>query len=78
MPTSALGARPSADAPPHAGGPPPVDVIAGLFAMQDQVDDVTATVEARQRTLDEHVRRQSGDRLSDRHRGSTGSRNGQR
>ena len=78
MPTSALGALPSADAPSHAGGPPPVDGIAVLSAMQDQIDDVTATVEAQQRTLDEHVCRQYGDRPSDRHTGSTGSPNGQR
>ncbi len=79
MPTSALGARPSADAPPPvAGGPPPVDGIAVLLAKQDQIDDLTATVETQQRTLDEHFRRQYGDRPSDRHTSSTGRRNGQR
>ncbi len=43
---------------PPAGGPtggPVVDLGAVLAALQDQIDDLTATVEAQQRTLDEHV-----------------------
>ncbi len=39
---------------PPAGGPT-VDLGAVLAAMQDQIDDLTAAVEAQQRTLDEHV-----------------------
>ena len=35
---------------------PPVDVGAVLAAMQDQIDDLAATVEAQQRTIDELVR----------------------
>ena len=31
----------------------PIDVVAILAAMQDQIDDLTATVEAHQRRLDE-------------------------
>jgi hypothetical protein len=38
------------------GGSAPVDVIAILAAMQDQIDDLTAAVEAQQRTIDELVR----------------------
>jgi hypothetical protein len=38
------------------GGGPPVDVLAILAAMQDQIDDLTAAVEAQQRTIDELVR----------------------
>jgi len=40
-------------APPSAS---PVDVVAILAAMQDQIDDLTAAVEAQQRTIDELVR----------------------
>ncbi len=35
---------------------PMVDVIAVLAAQQDQIDDLTATVEAQQRTVDAHIR----------------------
>ena len=35
---------------------PRMDVGAVLAAMQDQIDDLTATVEAQQRTIDELVR----------------------
>ena len=42
-------------APPDAGDLV-VDVGAVLSAMQDQLDDLTATVEAQQRTIDEFVR----------------------
>ena len=34
----------------------PIDVVAILAAMQDQIDDLTAAVEAQQRTIDELVR----------------------
>ena len=43
---------------PTAGGPtggPVVDLGAVLAALQDQIDDLTAAVEAQQRTLDEHL-----------------------
>ena len=33
-----------------------IDVVAILAAMQDQIDDLTAAVEAQQRTIDELVR----------------------
>ena len=36
----------------------PIDVAAILAAMQDQIDDLTAAVEAQQRTIDELVRAQ--------------------
>ena len=36
----------------------PIDVVAILAAMQDQIDDLTAAVEAQQRTIDELVRAQ--------------------
>jgi hypothetical protein len=42
---------------PPAGGAP-VDFVAILAAMQDQIDDLTAAVEAQQRTIDELVRAQ--------------------
>lgn len=35
---------------------PTVDLGAVLAALQDQIDDLTATVEAQQRTLDDLVR----------------------
>jgi hypothetical protein len=36
----------------------PIDAVAILAAMQDQIDDLTAAVEAQQRTIDELVRAQ--------------------
>jgi len=42
--------------PEPTAGDPTVDLGAVLAAMQDQLDDLTATVEAQQRTLDEHLR----------------------
>jgi len=45
----------NSQAEPPAGGPT-VDLGAVLAAMQDQIDDLTAAVEAQQRTLDEHLR----------------------
>ncbi len=45
--------------PPAGGSPagrPTVDLGPVLAAMQDQIDDLTAAVEAQQRTLDEHLR----------------------
>ncbi len=41
--------------PEPPAGDPTVDVGAVLAAMQDQLDDLTAAVEAQQRTLDEHL-----------------------
>ncbi len=41
--------------PEPATGGPTVDLGAVLAALQDQIDDLTAAVEAQQRTLDEHV-----------------------
>ena len=46
-----------------AHGTPVVDVGAILAAMQDQIDDLTAAVEAQQRTIDELVRTQRATRL---------------
>jgi hypothetical protein len=46
-----------------ADGTPVVDVGAILTAMQDQIDDLTAAVEAQQRTIDELVRVQRATRL---------------
>ena len=46
-----------------ADGTPVVDVGAILAAMQDQIDDLTAAVEAQQRTIDELVRAQRATRL---------------
>ena len=51
------------DAAPTADGTPVVDVGAILAAMQDQIDDLTAAVEAQQRTIDELVRAQRATRL---------------
>ena len=51
------------DAAPAADGTPVVDVGAILAAMQDQIDDLTAAVEAQQRTIDELVRAQRATRL---------------
>ncbi len=51
--------RPDQDSgQPAAAAPvaPPVGVLAVLAAMQDQLDDLTATVEAQQRTIDELLR----------------------
>ncbi len=42
--------------PEPPAGDPTVDLGAVLAAMQDQIDDLTAAVEAQQRTLDEHLR----------------------
>ena len=42
--------------PEPPAGDPAVDLGAVLAAMQDQIDNLTATVEAQQRTLDEHLR----------------------
>ncbi len=39
---------------PPAGGPV-VDLGAVLAALQDQIDDLTAAMEAQQRTIDEHL-----------------------
>lgn len=47
------------EAAPPAAGDLAVDVGAVLYAMQDQLDDLTATVEAQQRTIDELVRGRS-------------------
>jgi hypothetical protein len=53
----AAGGPAAAGPLPPAGGSP-VDVVAILAAMQDQIDDLTAAVEAQQRTIDELVRGQ--------------------
>jgi len=42
--------------PEPAAGDPTADLGAVLAAMQDQIDDLTAVVEAIQRTLDEYLR----------------------
>jgi hypothetical protein len=39
-------------AQPHAPGEPPVDVLAILAALQDQLDDLTAAVRAQQDAID--------------------------
>ena len=44
--------------PAARGAEPAVDVIAVLAAMQDQIDDLTAAVEAQQHTIEELVRAQ--------------------
>ena len=44
------------------GREPVVDVGAVLAAMQDQIDDLTATVEAQQHTIDQLVRAQRAAR----------------
>ena len=47
---------PVANGEPVSPSASPVDVVAILAAMQDQIDDLTAAVEAQQRTIDELVR----------------------
>jgi hypothetical protein len=42
----------------RTAGDPVLDIGAVLAAMQDQLDDLAATVEAQQRTIDELVRAQ--------------------
>ena len=56
-------------APPSAS---PVDVVAILAAMQDQIDDLTAAVEAQQRTIDELIRAQRASGPA-RHPGTPGA-----
>lgn len=51
---------PAGNSAGHPSAQPVVDVGAVLAAMQDQLDDLTATVEAQQRTIDELVRAQRG------------------
>jgi len=49
---------PGGDGQPEADTshvPAPLDVVAVLAALQDQIDDLTATVQARQATLDAHL-----------------------
>ena len=53
---TATGPADPRPAPPATAGQPVVDLGAVLAAMQDQIDDLTATVEAQQRTIDELVR----------------------
>jgi len=51
-----------AQTPAAVPGPPsavPVDVVALLAAMQDQIDDLAAALTAQQRTLNELVRSRS-------------------
>lgn len=47
------------DAVPGPPGAVPIDVVALLAAMQDQIDDLAAALTAQQRTLDELVRGRS-------------------
>ena len=47
------GGRPGPETSRHAAAP--LDVVAVLAALQDQLDDLTATVQAQQQTLDAHL-----------------------
>jgi hypothetical protein len=44
------------DGVPGPAGAVPIDVVALLAAMQDQIDDLAAALNAQQRSLDELVR----------------------
>ncbi len=52
-PAPAAGDRPGAQASRHAAAP--LDVVAVLAALQDQIDDLTAAVQAQQATLDDKL-----------------------
>jgi len=62
-PAPAAGDRPGAQASRHAAAP--LDVVAVLAALQDQLDELTAAVQAQQATLDAHLK---ADHLDTDHR----------
>ncbi|MGI8612709.1 MAG: hypothetical protein ACR2KL_01980 [Nocardioidaceae bacterium] len=49
------GPAPADPGAEEQAGLAPLDVVAVLAALQDQLDDLTATVQAQQATLDAHL-----------------------